>query len=90
MKIDDITPAKAGFQSKKLDSRSFGFAQDGFRGNDKYTFRNRYYLSLPRQSHRTFIGFQFKALRGHLNVELVLRRIIFPQNALDLANKKCL
>ncbi len=33
-KIDDVTPAKAGVQSEKLDSR--------FRGNDKYCFRNRY------------------------------------------------
>jgi hypothetical protein len=32
-KIDDVTPAKAGVQSEKLDSR--------FRGNDKYCFRNR-------------------------------------------------
>ena len=37
-KINDVTPAKAGVQSEKLDSR--------FRGNDKYCFRNRNYLSV--------------------------------------------
>jgi hypothetical protein len=37
-KTDDVTPAKAGVQSEKLDSR--------FRGNDKYCFRNRNYLVL--------------------------------------------
>jgi hypothetical protein len=26
---------------KKLDSRSFDYAQDRFRGNDKYCFRNK-------------------------------------------------
>jgi len=32
-------PAKAGVQSEKLDSHSFDFAQDRFRGNDKYGYR---------------------------------------------------
>jgi hypothetical protein len=43
-KIDDVTPAKAGVQSEKLDSR--------FRGNDKYCFRNMNYL--PKYDRQVF------------------------------------
>ena len=57
-KIDDVTPAKAGVQSEKLDSRwslsrteftphgvypALRCGDAGMRGgNDKYCFRNRY------------------------------------------------
>jgi len=45
-------------------------------------------FSLPKPAYRPPTIFQFEAPTGHLNGELVLRGIIFPQIALDLANKK--
>ncbi len=50
MKTDDVTPAKAGVQSEKLDSR--------FCGNDKYYFRNRNYLRENQLYHRHFIFYK--------------------------------
>ena len=41
----NVTAAKAGVCGEKLDSCSFDLAQDEFRRNDKYYFRNRNYLS---------------------------------------------